>query len=186
MFAFSRDGAVPGWRMWRRIAKNRVPWVAVLAIGTLSWLLMVPTWWNNFAGYLVGTSIAVIGLYIAFAIPIYLRWRQGENFERRSWHVGNHYKWLDPVAIAWIILICILFMLPIAPAGIPFKKGFDWNIANYAPVTVGGAFILFGGWFALSAKKWFKGPVRMGTEEELERLEAEQEKQFDLPAESPA
>ncbi|TML69079.1 MAG: amino acid permease [Actinobacteria bacterium] len=54
MFAFSRDGAVPGWRMWRRIAKNRVPWVAVLAIGTLSWLLMVPTWWNNFAGYLVG------------------------------------------------------------------------------------------------------------------------------------
>jgi amino acid transporter len=186
MFAFSRDGAVPGWRMWRQIAKNRVPWVAVLAIGTLSWLLMVPTWWNNFAGYLVGTSIAVIGLYIAFAIPIYLRWRQGENFERRSWHVGEHYKWLDPLAIAWIILICILFMLPIAPAGIPFKKGFDWNIANYAPVTVGGAFILFGGWFALSAKKWFKGPVRMGTEEELERLEAEQEKQFDLPAESPA
>ncbi len=171
MFAFSRDGAVPGWRTWRKIARNRVPWAAVLAIGVLSWLLMVPTWWNNLAGYLVGTSIAVIGLYIAFALPIYLRWKQGEDFERGEWHLGRHYRWIDPLAIVWIILICILFMLPIAPAGIPFKKGYDWNIANYAPVTVIGAFVLFGGWFALSANKWFKGPVRMGSEEELERIE---------------
>jgi amino acid transporter len=184
MFAFSRDGAVPGWRLWRRIARNRVPWAAVLGIGTLSWLLMVPTWWNNLAGYLVGTSIAVIGLYIAFAIPIYLRWRQGETFERRAWHLGAHYKWMDPVALVWITLICILFMLPIAPTGIPFKKGFDWNIANYAPVTVGGAFLLFGGWFAFSAKNWFKGPIRMGTEEELEQLEEAQEAKFDIPADT--
>ena len=26
-------------------------------------------------------SIAVIGLYLAFAIPIYLRWRHGDKFE---------------------------------------------------------------------------------------------------------
>jgi amino acid transporter len=186
MFAFSRDGAVPGWRMWRQVARNRVPWAAVLAIGTLSWALMIPTWWNNFAGYLVGTSIAVIGLYIAFAIPIWLRWRQGESFERRAWHLGSHYKWMDIVAILWIILICILFMLPIAPSGIPFKSGFDWNVANYAPLTVIGAFVLFGGWYLVSARKWFKGPVSMGTEEEIERLEVEQEGQFDLPAEAPA
>jgi len=32
---------------------------------------------------------------------------------------------------------------------------------------------LFGGWYALSAKRRFKGPVRMGTEEELERIEEE-------------
>ena len=186
MFAFSRDGAVPGWRVWRKVARNRVPWAAVLAIGVLSWLLMVPTLWNAVVGYLVGTSVAVIGLYIAFAIPIWLRWRKGESFERRAWHLGSHYKWMDPVALAWITLICILFILPIAPAGIPFKAGFDWNVANYAPVTVGGAFILFGGWYLLSARKWFKGPVRMGTDEELERLEEEQLGQFELPTESPA
>ena len=53
------------------------------------------------------------------------------------------------------------------------RTGFDWNVANYAPITVGGALILFGGWYVLSARKWFKGPVRMGTEEELDQLEAE-------------
>jgi len=43
---------------------------------------------------------------------------------------------------------------------------------NYAPATVGGALVLFGGWYALSARRWFKGPVRQGTEEELERIES--------------
>ena len=43
MFAFSRDGAVPGHQLWRRISGQRVPMYAVLAIGILSWLLMVPT-----------------------------------------------------------------------------------------------------------------------------------------------
>ena len=30
-------------------------------------------------------SIAVIGLYIAYVIPIYLRWRQGDEFEAGPW-----------------------------------------------------------------------------------------------------
>ena len=36
----------------------------------------------------------------------------------------------------------------------------------------------------LSAKKWFKGPVRMGTDDELEALEAKQEGIFALPADT--
>jgi amino acid transporter len=172
MYAFSRDGAIPGHRIWRRISAQRVPIFAVTAIGLLSWALMIPTLWNAVVGYLVGTSIAVIGLYIAFGIPVYLRWRAGAKFERGAWHLGEHYRWLDPLAILWIVLICILFILPIAPGGVPWDSAFDWNVVNYAPLTVGGAFLLFGGWYLLSARKWFKGPVRQGSEEELERIEA--------------
>jgi amino acid transporter len=174
MFAFSRDGAVPGHRLWRKIGENRVPRNAVFAIGFLAWALMIPTYWNAFVGYLVGTSIAVIGLYIAFILPVILRYRLGENWEPGAWSLGKHYRWIDPVAIIWVAIISILFLAPYSPAGIPFKDdpGFDWNLANYAPLTVGGALVLFGGWYLLSARKWFKGPVRMGTEEELERMEA--------------
>jgi amino acid transporter len=171
MFAFSRDGAIPGHNLWRQVNSRRVPVYAVCAIVTLSWLLMVPTLWNAIVGYLVGTSVAVIGLYVAFVLPIILRYRQKESFERGAWHLGNHYKWIDPLAILWIGLICVLFLMPIAPAGIPWQKGFDWNIVNYAPITVGGAFVLFGGWYLLSARHWFKGPIRQGSEEELERIE---------------
>ena len=56
--------------------------------------------------------------------------------------------------------------------------------SNYAPLTIGGAFLLFGGWWVLSAKNWFVGPVRMGTDEELEQLEAKQEDEFLLPADT--
>jgi amino acid transporter len=174
MFAFSRDGAVPGHRLWRKVAANRVPTNAVLAIGVLSFALMIPTYWNAYTGYLVGTSIAVIGLYIAFILPVILRYRKKDDWEPGAWSLGKHYKWIDPLAIAWVAFISLLFLLPFSPAGIPFKKdpGWNWDLVNYAPATVGGALLLFGGWYLLSAHKWFKGPVRMGSEEELERMEA--------------
>jgi amino acid transporter len=175
MYAFSRDRAVPGHQLWRRVSGNRVPVYAVVAIGILAWALMLPTLWNAVVGYLVGTSIAVIGLYIAFGIPILLRLRAGDRFERGAWHLGGNYRWLDPLALAWIVLICILFMLPIAPGGVPGNDEFDWNIVNYAPLTVGAAFLLFGGWYLLSARRWFKGPIRQGTDEELERIEKQYE-----------
>ena len=88
------------------------------------------------------------------------------------------------VAILWVGFITVIFMLPTSPAGIPWKSNFTWDAVNYAPVTIGGALILFGGWWLLSAKNWFVGPVRMGTEEELAQLEAKQEGEFLLPADT--
>ena len=86
LFAFSRDGAVPGHQLWRRVARNRVPRWSVLAIAFMAGVLMVPAIWNYFIGYAVGTTIAVIGLYIAFVIPVYLRWRKGDSWdEPRAW-----------------------------------------------------------------------------------------------------
>ena len=150
-----------------------MPDLAVVAIGILSWLLMVPTLKNAVVGYLVGTSIAVIGLYIAFGIPVFLRLRAGEAFERGAWHLGNRYKWIDVLAIAWIILICILFMLPIAPAECRGTTRSTGTSSITHRLTVGGALLLFGGWYVLSAHKWFKGPVRQGDEQDLERIEAQ-------------
>ncbi len=173
MFAFSRDRAVPGSKIWRKVARNRVPVNAVLAIGVLSWLIMVPSLFSVVA-YLVATSIAVIGLYIAFALPIILRIRAGSSFEHGAWSLGRHYKWVSPLAVAWIALVCILFLMPVSPSGVPGADDFDWELVNYAPLTVGGALILFGGWYLLSARKWFTGPVReAGSDAELADIERE-------------
>jgi amino acid transporter len=174
MFAFSRDGAVPGGRkIFRKVSRrHRVPVNAVIAIAVLSWALMLPTYWNNTVGYLVGTSIAVIGLYIAYGIPIFLRWRAGDSFQAGAWTLGKHYRWINPVAFVWIIFIAILFLMPITPTGIPWHSGFDWNVVNYAPITVGGVLLLVGVWWLASARNWFKGPIVQGTEAELEQIES--------------
>ena len=184
LFAFSRDRAVPGHGWWRWVSRYRVPVIAAAGTTLVAFLLLTPTWSNNLAGYYVGTSVGTTGLYIAFILPVILRLRAGSNFEHGAWSLGKHYKWINWIAILWVVFISIVFMLPTAPAGIPGNANFTWNAVNYAPLTIGGAFILFGGWWVLSAKKWFKGPVRMGTDDELAALEARQEGIFALPADT--
>jgi amino acid transporter len=171
MFAFSRDKAVPGSRLWRRVARNRVPVNSVIAIAVTAWALMIPTLANGVVGYAVGTSIAVIGLYIAFALPIILRIKAGDRFEPGAWSLGRHYKWVSTIAVVWIAVVCVLFLLPISPNGVPGAEEFAWESVNYAPLTVGGALVLFGGWYLVSARKWFTGPVREASaQEDLERV----------------
>ncbi len=185
MFAFSRDRAVPGHPLWRRVSRHRVPVYAVFAIGFCSAVLMIPAIWNYFVGYAVGTAIAVIGLYIAFILPVYLRLRKGDSWDApRAWTLGKHYKWIDTIAIAWVCLITILFVFPLYKAGLPWEDDFSWELTNYTVLWFAGIGIVFGGWWALSAKNWFKGPVRMGTEEELELLEEKALREFEFPTET--
>ena len=72
-----------------------MPVYAVFAIGVLRRLLMVPAIWNYLVGYAAGTAIAVIGLYIAFILPVFLRLRLGDKFEHGAWSLGKHYKWIN-------------------------------------------------------------------------------------------
>jgi amino acid transporter len=168
-FAFSRDGAIPGSRLWAKVAANKVPVNAVLLcavvgvlitlpalievnIGTPDAPIIVPT-----AFYAV-VSVAVIGLYLAFAIPIYLRWRMGDAFEPGEWTNGAKYKWMNIVAVAEIGIISIYFILPFTPLAIPWNEDFSWKFVNYAPILTFGALILLTIWWKLSAHKWFTGP----------------------------
>jgi uncharacterized membrane protein len=115
-------------------------------------------------------------------MPIFLRWRAGDSFEAGAWTLGRHYRWINPVAFVWIVFIAILFLMPITPGGIPWNSGFDWNVVNYAPITVGGVLVLVGIWWVASARRWFKGPIVQGTEAELAQIESE----YDMPPAGPA
>ena len=121
-------------------------------VGTADSPLILPV-----AFYAV-TSIAVIGLYLAFAIPIWLRWRHGDSFEPGSWNNGAKYKWMNPIAVAEIVIVSIYLMLPFIPAANPFDDSFEWKFMNYAPVVTLGALLLLVIWWEASAKKWFTGP----------------------------
>lgn len=174
LFAFSRDGAVPGREIWRKVSqKNHVPINSLLLIAFLTWLLMVPTLVNGTIGYAVGTSVAVIGLYVSFSVPIFLRWRMGDAFQPGPWTIGKHYRWICPLSFVWIWFISVLFLLPTNSAGVWFTDAFSWSAANYAPLTFGGLLIVVGVWWKLSARNWFTGPVREVDEAlvEIERKE---------------
>jgi amino acid transporter len=163
-YAFSRDRAIPGWRIWTKLNHNRVPVGAVLLVCALSLLVTVPALWSNAAGIPVAffavVSVCVIGLYIAYAIPIYLRWRIGDDFNAGPWNNGQKYRWMNLAATIWVGIITVIFCLPFTPAAVPFSDEFDWNAVNYAPLTVGGVFVGVGIWWLVSARHSFTGPVR--------------------------
>ena len=60
------------------------------------------------------------------------------------------------------------------------------GLFNYATVAVGGMMLLVGGWWLLSAHKWFTGPIAQGSPEELARIEAQYEARRRRPAPSSA
>jgi amino acid transporter len=173
MYAFSRDGAIPAHGLYRRLNNQRVPAFAVIAIAITAFLCALPAYWgtNGVVAYTAVTSIATIGLYIAYVIPIFLRLRAGDGWESGEWTLGRWYKPVGWIACLWVLFISVLFILPTVPAGIPFKTGFSWLSVNYAIFAVLGTLAFTGGYWLLSARKWFKGPISQGSEEDLERIE---------------
>ncbi len=164
-FAFSRDGAIPGSGIWSKVTAAKVPANAVVFVAVIGAIITLPALIEvdingvpvPIAFYAV-VSVAVIGLYLAFMIPIFLRWKMGDAFVPGSWNNGAKYKWMNLVAVAEIVIISVYFVLPFTPAAVPWNDDFSWKFVNYAPILTGGTLIALTLWWHLSAKKWFTGP----------------------------
>jgi amino acid transporter len=173
-YAFSRDRAVPGHRIWTRLNHHRVPAYSVVFMAFLSFLVTLPALKgdeNNYTyAFTAVVSITVIGLYIAYVIPVFLRWRKGDSWEPGPWTLGKKYKWVNPAAVLWVIICVIIFSLPQSPAGVPWDDAFDLKFLNYAPVTVAVVIIAVGLWWLISARHSFEGPVRQITTDETGRV----------------
>jgi amino acid transporter len=164
-FAFSRDGAMPGAKHFAKLSPTRVPVNAVIAAAIIALVLTLPALIKVDIGgfpvpiaFFAVVSIGVIGLYLAFAIPIFLRWRHGENFEVGSWNNGKKYKWMNPIAVIEIVIMSIVGLLPTSYVGIWWNQGFAWKYVNYAIIVVPVALVVLTIYWHMSVKHWFTGP----------------------------
>jgi amino acid transporter len=165
LFAFSRDGAVPGGRYWAKLNSNRVPVYGVLLTAIVAAVLTLPALVKvdiNGApvpvAFFAVVSIGVVGLYLAFAIPIYLRWKAGDSFRSGGWTLGSKYRWMSIVAVVEIALTSIVALLPTSTGGAPWYPEFAWKYVNYTVLVVPGALILLWIYWHASVKNWFTGP----------------------------
>ena len=185
IYAFSRDGAVPGHKWWhsdqqahpdpdqRDLARGGAR-VAPRRPRVLARLDLV--------AYFAVTAIGVIGLYIAYVFPN-VPASAGEGgvparaLDARS--EGSTHR-LDRGHLG-DLRFCIILCLPqfnwgdldADPSTPPVKL---LDVFNFAPVVVVGLFVVIGGWYMLSARKWFTGPKVQGSAEELAAIEAELER----------
>ncbi|MFF5627085.1 amino acid permease [Microbacterium sp. LWH10-1.2] len=127
-YAFSRDNAIPGSRLWAQVNKRTgTPTNSIWLCVVLSIIVTLPALFNITA-YLAVTSIAVIGLYIAYVTPVLLR-RLNKEFTPGPWSLGRWSAVVGWVAVVWVIFIVILFVLPpVTPITV--------DTFNYAPIAV--------------------------------------------------
>ena len=173
-YAFSRDRGMPGWALFRRLNSDKVPLYAVMAVSIASAIVTIPAFWSTDAAplfpwaFFAVVGICTVGLYIAYIIPVYLRLRQGDNFEVGPWNLGRHYRWINTVAIIWVIITVIVFILPFGPASVPWFDEWAPAAFNYT-ILVFVLFAIVGIWWLAGAKNRYKGPVRTLEEDEVTR-----------------
>ncbi|XP_043696295.1 amino-acid permease BAT1 homolog [Telopea speciosissima] len=151
-YAFSRDGAMPFSSLWHQVNKQEVPLYAVWLSACISFCMALPSL-RSLVAFQAMVSIATIGLYIAYALPIFFRVTLArKSFIPGPFNLGRYGILVGWVAVLWVSTITVLFSLPVA---YPVTK----DTLNYTPVAVGGLLILTVSAWIISARHWFKGPI---------------------------
>ena len=86
-------------------------------------------------------------------IPIALRAIYGKRFKRGPFHLGPFSYPVAVISCLWIVFISIAFILPQA-------NPVDSQTLNYAIVAVGIVITYALGFWLISARKWFTGPIK--------------------------
>ena len=127
-YAFARDGALPGSALWAKVnPRTGTPTNAIWLCVACSIVVALPAL-RTLVAFFAVTSIAVIGLYIAYVIPIFLR-RRDPDFRVGPWNLGRWSPVIGWIAVVWVGFIVVLFMLP------PYYPVTVTSF-NYAPVAV--------------------------------------------------
>jgi amino acid transporter len=174
IYAFSRDGGLPGSKLWHQInPKTRTPtnavWLGVITAAVTGALSLLQSDAGVSVAFFALTGICVVGLYISYVIPVFLRLRN-PDFVQGPWNLKGYSKIVGWISVVWVLFISILFFSPLFPA---WKWWSDVNTANYAGPLILLGFIGVGLWWVSSAHKWFTGPKVQGTPEELRAIERE-------------
>ncbi|KAI9657763.1 MAG: hypothetical protein M1821_002939 [Bathelium mastoideum] len=153
-FAYARDGCFPFSKYWSRVNKHtQTPVNAVWynnVIGNLMLLLI-------FGGELtIGAlfSIGGIAAFVAFTTPIFIRtFFVGNRFRPGPWNLGRASPVIGTVASAFVALMIPILCLPSSTGNNLTPALMNWTCLVY-----GGPMFAISIWWAVSARKWFKGP----------------------------
>ncbi|KAL2162464.1 hypothetical protein VTH06DRAFT_7377 [Thermothelomyces fergusii] len=151
MFAFARDGGIHPF-FSKVDARFRSPTRAVWLAATLSFILALPSLGSEVA-FSAATSIATIGLYISYGLPVFIGLICHKSFKamKGPFNLGALSQPIAAATCLWIGFITVVFCLPTAN---PVTS----QTFNYTAVAVGIVGVFAVGIWVLWAHKWFTGP----------------------------
>ena len=177
LFAFSRDGALPGSKWLHVVSKKyRTPARAIWVAAIVAFIPMVAQFPVP-AIYSIVVSISVIGLYVSYVIPVLLALIYPDRWKPGPWNLGRYWPIVAWAAVIWVAFISIVLMLP------EYSANYTGDVIGWLTATgtwAGPAvaiFLIIGGlYYLLWGKNHYNGPIIMGSEDEMRKLEADVEK----------
>ncbi|EPS35941.1 hypothetical protein H072_10563 [Dactylellina haptotyla CBS 200.50] len=154
MYGFARDAGLPRWFAHTDARFKNSPVRTIWLAALLAFCLALPSLGSGVA-FAACTSIATIGLYLSYGLPILLGLLAPNRFNKIKgpFNLGRFSAPVAVIATCWIAFITIVFCLPTAYPVTQFTL-------NYTVCAVGAIF--FGAFFSwiFWAKNWFVGPIR--------------------------
>ncbi|KAJ9496995.1 hypothetical protein LTR99_003741 [Exophiala xenobiotica] len=151
-YAFARDGAIPGSRIWSRVnPRFDIPlWGLVLS--TVVDCLLGLIYFGSTAAFNAFTGVATICLSTSYGIPILVNVIRGRKATKHAtFSLGKFGFVINIATVCWIALAIILFCMPVAIPVTPTSM-------NYASVVFAGFSAIAIFWYFISARKSFTGP----------------------------
>ncbi|GAA5929094.1 uncharacterized protein JCM15063_004048 [Sporobolomyces koalae] len=150
-YSCGRDSLLPQWFAHvndRFASPVRTVWLAVV----LAFILILPALGSAVA-FAAVTSIATVGLYLSYALPVVFRLIENERFLtiRGPFYLGKLSRPIALAAVVYVAFISIVFCLPTTTP-------VDSQTLNYTPIVVGIVLLyIVVSWFAF-ARRTFHGP----------------------------
>ncbi|KAL4934654.1 putative GABA permease [Aspergillus undulatus] len=151
-YAFARDGAIPGFRLWRRVNKRLDVPVWALVLSTTVICLLGLIYFGSAAAFNSFTGVATICLSTSYGLPILISMIRGRQAVKHStFSLGRFGYLVNGITIVWIFLAVVLFCMPVS---LPV----DATSMNYASVVFAGFASISVSWYFAYARKHFTGP----------------------------
>lgn len=152
-WAFARDKALPLSRLWSKVDVRHGTPIWALTLTTVVQMLLGLINLGSSSAFLAFVSVGVISLAVSYGIPIAISLFHGRrDVNGARWTMGSTVGWVvNVIALLWIIFEMILFSMPTV---LPVTE----VSMNYAIVVFFGFMAMSATWYAIHARKVYKGP----------------------------
>ncbi|KAH8658044.1 amino acid/polyamine transporter I [Xylariales sp. PMI_506] len=152
-YAFARDGAIPGYEIWRKVNQSlSVPLNAII-LSTIVPCVLGCIYFGSSAAFNSFTGVATICLSASYCVPVLMSVLRGrELVKNSSFSLGKMGYFINGIVIIWIFFAIVIFSVPVS---LPV----DASTMNYASVVFAGFGFISTAWYFAYARKNFHGPL---------------------------
>ncbi|PNY24674.1 Amino-acid permease BAT1 [Tolypocladium capitatum] len=151
-YAFARDGAIPGHRLWGQVNKKLDMPLWALALSTVVNCLLGCIYFGSSAAFNSFTGVATICLSTSYGVPVLVNLvRRRDAVKASPFPLGKFGPLINIICIGWIVFSVVIFCMPVS---LPV----DASSMNYASAVFAGFAAIAFIWYFAYARKNFTGP----------------------------